>query len=68
MVTRVELADKLKRVNVADVARESGVSVKTVYRLRHQAHAPTLDTVAKLLDAIKRLEKQGAATQPSEAA
>lgn len=59
MVTRESLAALLSSVAVEDVARESGVSTKTVYRLRHQKHAPTLETVGKLLDAVKRLKKAG---------
>lgn len=60
MLTKAQLADMLAGVNVEDVARESGVSVKTVYRLRHQRHSPTLDTVEKLLDAIAKLNRQRA--------
>lgn len=58
MVTRSELAEMLKAVRVDDVVRESGVSQKTVYRLRHVKHAPTLDTVERLLGAIARIKSQ----------
>lgn len=62
MLTKAKLADMLDAVNVEDVARESGLSVKTIYRLRHQKHSPTLDTVAKLLAAIAKINptKRGA--------
>lgn len=58
MVTRIELAELLKSVPVGDVVRESGVSQKTVYRLRHVKHAPTLDTVQRLLDAVARIRER----------
>lgn len=55
MLTRDELADVLKRVNVARVAEEAQVSTKTVYRLRHKANSPTLDTVERLVSAVRKL-------------
>jgi DNA-binding phage protein len=55
MLTRDELADLLKRVDVVDVAREAKVSTKTVYRLRHKANAPTLDTVERIVSAVRKL-------------
>lgn len=55
MLTRDELADLLKRVDVADVAREAKVSTKTVYRLRHKANSPTLDTVERIVSAVRKL-------------
>lgn len=58
MVTREELAERLKTANVEALAREAGVSVKTVYRLRHQANSPSLDTVAKLLAALEKLQAE----------
>lgn len=58
MVTREQLAERLKTVNVEDVAKEAGVSTKTVYRLRHMQHAPRLDLVEKLLAAIKTVERR----------
>ena len=56
MLNRDQLADLLSSVNVEDVAREASVSTKTVYRLRHKKHSPTLDTVTSLVEAIKRLK------------
>lgn len=55
MLTRDELAELLKRVDVVDVAREANVSTKTVYRLRHKANAPTLDTVERIVSAVRKL-------------
>ena len=52
MVTSKQLADLLATVNVEEVARAANVSTKTVYRLRHQQHSPTLATVEKILAAI----------------
>lgn len=60
MVTSERLAELLADVNVEDVAREANVSIKTIYRLRHKRNSPTLATVARILDAIKRLRRQTA--------
>jgi DNA-binding phage protein len=56
MLTRDQLAALLAGVNVEDVAREAGVSTKTIYRLRHKSHSPTLDTAQAVLNAIKRVK------------
>jgi len=56
MVTRDELAEMLLAVNVEDVAREAGVSTKTIYRLRHKANPPNFATVERILAAIERLQ------------
>lgn len=56
MITRDQLADLLGKVNVEDVAREAGVSTKTIYRLRHKRNSPTLDTVADIVAAVARLK------------
>lgn len=53
MVTPKQLAEMLQQVNVGEVAKATGLSTKTIYRLRNQEHAPNLETVLKLLDAIK---------------
>lgn len=58
MITREQLADLLMTVNVEDLAREAQISTKTVYRLRHKQHSPTLDTVQNLLSAVERLRAQ----------
>lgn len=55
-MTRERLAELLNQVKVEDVAREAGVATKTIYRLRHQQHAPSLDTVLSILEALKRLK------------
>jgi DNA-binding phage protein len=56
MLTSDQLAAILQGVNVAAVARESGVSTKTIYRLRNKQHEPVLRTVHALIDAIERLQ------------
>jgi DNA-binding phage protein len=61
MITRDQLAELLRRTNVNDLAREAQVSTKTVYRLRNKQHAPTLDTVERLLVAVKRMDERQAA-------
>lgn len=58
MMTRQQLAELLGQVNVEEVAREAEVSTKTIYRLRHQKNAPTLDTVHAILQAISRIESR----------
>lgn len=55
MVTRDELAELLLTVNVRDVAKAAKLSTKTIYRLRHRQNSPTLDTVASLVEAVKRV-------------
>lgn len=57
MVTPEQLAELLRGVNVAEVARAANVSTKTIYRLRQEKHAPNMATVRKLLDAIKASKK-----------
>ena len=57
MVTSKQLAELLAAVNVEDVARAANVSTKTIYRLRHQQHSPTLDTVEKILAAIEAVKR-----------
>lgn len=56
MLTRDDLAQILRSVNVNDVARLSGLSTKTIYRLRHKVHSPTLDTVDAILGAVRKLK------------
>lgn len=58
MITREQLADLLMTVNVEDLAREAQISTKTVYRLRHKQHSPTLDTVTQIVAAVERLRAQ----------
>jgi transcriptional regulator with XRE-family HTH domain len=53
MMTSKELADLLMSAPVKDISARSGVSVKTIYRLRHEKNSPTLATVQALLNAIK---------------
>lgn len=65
MVTQQQLADMLLGVNVEAVAKAANVSTKTVYRLRHQQHSPTLGTVERILRAIEAVKS---ATAPAEAA
>ena len=65
MMNRDQLAELLRSVNVEDVAREAKVSTKTIYRLRHKAHAPTLDTVEAIVAAVKRVKAAERKRQPS---
>lgn len=54
-MTRDQLAELLRDVNVNRLAQESGVATKTIYRLRHKDHAPTLDTVERLMTGLARI-------------
>jgi len=63
MLTADQLADLLATVNVEEVAREADVSTKTIYRLRHKANSPTLDTVAAILAAVDRVKARTATTE-----
>lgn len=58
MLTRDQLAELLATVRVEDVAREAKLSTKTIYRLRHKQHSPTLDTVADIVAAIERIKAE----------
>ena len=60
-LTRDDLARMLEGVSVERVAKEADVSAKTIYRLRHRKHAPTLDTVEKIVSAIRRIKAVEAA-------
>lgn len=52
MLTPTQLAWALRRCPVIVVAHASGVSRKTIYRLRHQRCVPTYGTLVRLSDAI----------------
>jgi len=60
MMTRAELADLLRKVNVEALSKASGVSTKTIYRLRQAKNSPTLDTVEKLIDGEAKVRKWAA--------
>lgn len=58
MHTKQTLSDLLMTVPVEAVARESGLSTKTIYRLRNQENAPRLDTVEHVVAAVRRIVSQ----------
>ncbi len=61
MLTKTELAEALKGVNVAELAKAADVSTKTIYRYRSGTeHSPNLETVTRLLAAAKTLRRKGA--------
>lgn len=68
MVTPEQLAELLRGVNVAEVAKAANVSTKTVYRLRHQSNLPNMQTVQKLLDAIKATKQPARRRKPAQEA
>ena len=59
MLTRQELAELLRSAPVNDISRLSGVAPKTIYRLRHEAHSPTLRTVERLVSAVRMYRAGG---------
>lgn len=58
MITRDELARRLSAANVVELCRRSGVAEKTIYRLRHRMHAPTLDTLEKVMPVLEQMERE----------
>lgn len=44
-------------MNVQELAKAAGVSTKTIYRLRRQSNAATLDTAGKIVAALRALKK-----------
>ena len=56
MTTSTELAEAIASVPAHELAALSGMSTKTIYRLRVQANSPTLDTVEKLMGAVKKIK------------
>lgn len=68
MMTRDQLAELLRSVDVQALHRESGVSTKTIYRLRAKENAPTLDTVEALVSAAKRIKAARKRATASEGA
>lgn len=67
MITCAQLAETLKSVNVAELARHTGIAEKTIYRLRNQSNDPSLGTVEKLLAGIERIKAEASARAMAEA-
>ena len=63
MITCAQLADALKGVSVAELARHTGIAEKTIYRLRNQANDPSLGTVEKLLAGIEKIRSSQAVAE-----
>ena len=55
VMTHKELADLLKSAPATRIAKASGVCLKQVYRLRHEKVSPRLETVEKLLAALRQM-------------
>ena len=51
MMTREQLADWLKLQNVESLKASTGLSTKTLYRIRSGGKPPSFDTLQKLLKA-----------------
>ena len=63
MLTKQELAARLLKVNVEEVAALADVSEKTVYRLRNMATNPTYATASRLIDACDAIERRDRAAR-----
>jgi DNA-binding phage protein len=62
MDKRKQLAELLKARSALKVAKLSGLSVKTVYRMRAEENSPNMDTADKLFDACKKVLPKGSPT------
>lgn len=49
-----------------ELVRETGLSSKTIYRLRGEANPPNYGTIERLLQGLKKLEKRSLATEAKE--
>ena len=56
MITQKHLAEMLKTVSATEIARLSGVSRKTVYRLRNLENSPSLKTIEALVSAVQSMK------------
>jgi transcriptional regulator with XRE-family HTH domain len=66
MLSKTELRDALLQCNVKDLAMRTGLSTKTIYRLRHRASpvgSPSFKTLELLTEAIKAARKARPATK-----
>lgn len=57
MLTRDQLSDLLLTVNVEALSKASGVSIKTIYRLRLKQSPPNYTTVLKICDALDKYNR-----------
>lgn len=55
-----QLKAALARVDASKLSRLSGVTARTIYRIRDGAHSPRLETVEKLAPHIRKATKKGA--------
>lgn len=67
-MTKAELATLLRDVNVEALSEASGVSTKTIYRLRTGRRGTTLDTVEKLVAGVAKVRRWVAGTAIERAA
>lgn len=50
MLTLEQIREELKPYNLTRVAKETGINRHTLYRLMHESHRPSYDTVKTLSD------------------
>lgn len=62
MLTREQLAEKLRGANVEQLSKLSGVPIRTIYRLRNLEVNAAYDTVA---DVVRALDAQELNAQSS---
>jgi predicted transcriptional regulator len=55
---RLSLDGALRAYSASALAREAGISTRTVFRLRRGSNDPTLQTAERLIAAAKRLSKR----------
>ena len=69
--TAADLSALLSKLNAVDLARESGLALKTIYRYRWGTSSPTLASLERLMPAVKRLQAAAvakSARKPKQAA
>ena len=65
MVTKEQIADMLKGLSATELARRSGVTERTIYRLRSPGGpSPTLDTVQRVIDAATSMRAEARRLMP----
>lgn len=59
MITRQELSRRLSQVaDLRALARDSGLGINTLRRARDGTHGPTLNTLERLMPALKLAKKK----------
>ncbi len=67
-ISREQLAEWLQQQNVAALKERTGLSIKTIYRLRSGGKLPSFDTLQKLIKAGAMGEQKPARKRAKAAA